>query len=80
MKVSLIVREINIYYLLTIFFIFNSNTVVSLESRNLEKANVLGIDDFGYLVVRLQNDGMKVTLQPDGNSFDMMKNMIVVKN
>jgi len=79
-NVSLIVREINIYYLLTIFFIFNSNTVVSLESRNLEKANVLGIDDFGYLVVRLQNDGMKVTLQPDGNSFDMMKNMIVVKN
>lgn len=67
-------------HLLTIFFIFNSNTVVSLESRNLEKANVLGIDDFGYLVVRLQNDGMKVTLQPDGNSFDMMKNMIVVKN
>ena len=58
---------------------FSSDKVVALESYSMQKAKVVGIDDFGYLVVQLMQDGRQVTLQPDGNSFDMMKNLIFTK-
>ena len=47
------------------------------DHKNIE-ANVLGIDDFGYLKVQTR-DGEIISLQPDGNSFDMMTNMISIK-
>ena len=42
------------------------------------RAFVRGIDEFGCLSVE-SDQGRRVTLQPDGNSFDMMQNMISVK-
>ena len=42
------------------------------------KAVVQGVDDFGFLIVRDQS-GANRTVQPDGNSFDMMSNLILPK-
>jgi len=38
----------------------------------------VGIDDYGFLKVKLAN-GTIETVQPDGNSFDMLKGLIVPK-
>ena len=62
------------------FCLFFSGSTVALESYNMKKGIVIGIDDYGYLVVKLLENGKQVTLQPDGNSFDMMKNLILIKS
>jgi len=38
----------------------------------------VGIDDYGFLKVKLPNGAVE-TVQPDGNSFDMLKGLIVPK-
>lgn len=43
-----------------------------------EEATVIGIDDVGYLRVRFA-DGAIQTVQPDGNSFDMLRGLIIPK-
>uniref|UniRef100_A0A034W455 Biotin--protein ligase n=1 Tax=Bactrocera dorsalis TaxID=27457 RepID=A0A034W455_BACDO len=43
-----------------------------------QEATVIGIDDVGYLQVRTI-DGTIVSVQPDGNSFDMLQGLIVPK-
>ena len=55
-----------------------SDAVVQLASRGDEEVKVTGISEYGYLCVRT-HDGQELTLQPDGNSFDIMKNLIVMK-
>ncbi len=39
---------------------------------------ILGLDDHGYLLAE-KPDGGRVSLQDDGNSFDMMANLIRIK-
>lgn len=39
---------------------------------------IVGLDDSGFLQVH-QEDGKVVTVHPDGNSFDMLRNLIVPK-
>ncbi|KAF5284152.1 hypothetical protein FQR65_LT00152 [Abscondita terminalis] len=41
-------------------------------------ATIIGIDEYGYLKVR-SSDGTVSSVQPDGNSFDMMKGLIAPK-
>ena len=48
------------------------------KDGNKKDATVLGIDDYGYLKVKLANGSIE-TVQPDGNSFDMLKGLIVPK-
>ena len=43
-----------------------------------EEVDIIGIDEFGYIKVKRINGEMCV-LQPDGNRFDMMRNLIVLK-
>lgn len=44
-----------------------------------KEANIIGIDDYGYL--RVQYDDHKIgTLHPDGNSFDLMQGLITLKS
>ena len=38
----------------------------------------MGIDEFGYLRVKCTS-GEELSLQPDGNSFDIMKGLIAMK-
>jgi biotin--protein ligase len=40
---------------------------------------VVRLDDDGFLLIRLAEDGRIVTAHPDGNSFDMMQGLIVPK-
>ncbi|GFT33608.1 biotin--protein ligase [Nephila pilipes] len=47
---------------------------VTLSSMNKE-ATIRGLDEYGFLVVNT-DDGKNLTLQPDGNRFDIMKNLI----
>lgn len=53
-------------------------------SLNLEtdgghgEGEVVGLDEFGFLSVR-KASGETISVQPDGNSFDMMKNLLYCK-
>jgi biotin--protein ligase len=57
----------------------HSECNVRLGSDDGAEAKIVGLDDFGFLQVKL-TDGNTVSVQPDGNSFDMMKNLIVPKS
>lgn len=48
---------------------------VTGESR---KAVITGVDDYGFLTVQSE-DGTLSSVQPDGNTFDMLKGLIAPK-
>ena len=50
-----------------------------VEVVGLGEAVVQDIDDYGFLVVKRVQDGSIKSVQPDGNSFDMMKGLIAPK-
>jgi hypothetical protein len=58
-----------------------SNAIVTLTTHENERVKITGItSDYGLLeTVSIDNPGKRVTLQPDGNSFDMLKGLIVRK-
>ncbi|KAI5941376.1 Biotin--protein ligase [Manis javanica] len=51
---------------------------VRLESTEGPKMWIIGLDDSGFLQVQ-QEDGKVSSVHPDGNSFDMLRNLIVPK-
>ncbi|XP_022223882.2 biotin--protein ligase [Drosophila obscura] len=51
---------------------------ICLQNEQEKDAEIIGIDDFGFLKVRLPT-GTIETVQPDGNSFDMLKGLILPK-
>ncbi|KAK6183061.1 hypothetical protein SNE40_010610 [Patella caerulea] len=51
---------------------------VQVESLDFSQVTVNGLDEFGFLEVR-KDDGSVFSLQPDGNSFDIMHNLIAIK-
>ena len=55
-----------------------SNSQVTLQSEGNISVRVIGLDDYGYLLVETSS-GERISVQPDGNSFDMMKNLIAMK-
>ncbi|XP_061595555.1 biotin--protein ligase isoform X2 [Cololabis saira] len=57
----------------------HSGVEVHLWSEDGPEAQVLGLDDNGFLRVLTKERG-EVSVEPDGNSFDMMKNLVVVKH
>lgn len=54
-----------------------SGTRVRLWSEDGPEAEVLGLDENGFLQV--MGDQGVVSVQPDGNSFDMLRNLVVTK-
>ena len=54
-----------------------SDSKVMLESENKE-VDIVGLDEHGYLLVKTP-EGTSISLQPDGNSFDIMHNLIRLK-
>ncbi|KAG7483610.1 hypothetical protein MATL_G00040190 [Megalops atlanticus] len=56
----------------------HSGTQVRLWSEDGPRAAVVGLDDNGFLQVQSEEQGM-VSVQPDGNSFDMLRNLVVTK-
>nr|XP_036675166.1 biotin--protein ligase isoform X4 [Drosophila suzukii] len=51
---------------------------ICLQNEQEREAEIVGIDDYGFLKVKLPNGAVE-TVQPDGNSFDMLKGLIVPK-
>ena len=55
-----------------------SDAVVKVERDNNTTVKILGLDNHGYLLAE-KSDGSQISLQDDGNSFDMMANLIRIK-
>ncbi|OWF56606.1 Biotin--protein ligase [Mizuhopecten yessoensis] len=55
----------------------HSGSRVRLEKENVD-VTIQGLDEYGYLDV-VADDGTRHSVQPDGNSFDMMRNLISMK-
>lgn len=58
-------------------FIF-SGQQVRLGSAEGPQVSIVGLDDSGFLQVHQEDIGV-VTVHPDGNSFDMLRNLILPK-
>ncbi|KAG2456901.1 biotin--protein ligase isoform X1 [Polypterus senegalus] len=56
----------------------HSGTKVQLWSEQGPQATVTGLDDYGFLQVQKSETDI-VSVQPDGNSFDMLRNLIITK-
>lgn len=56
----------------------DSEIKIQTQSGKTEDAKVVGIDDFGFLRVKLAN-GEETTVHPDGNSFDMIRGLVAPK-
>ena len=63
---------------LTILLNLFSDAKVNLGNENGEMVIIKGLDDMGFLSVRNSLNEVQ-SVQPDGNSFDMMRNLIIVK-
>lgn len=44
-----------------------------------KSAKILGIDDYGFLKIQLDDNKTIESVQPDGNSFDMLRGLIIPK-
>ena len=51
---------------------------IRTESNEIASAQIVGIDEFGFLRVKCDN-GATFTVHPDGNSFDMLNGLISPK-
>lgn len=56
----------------------HSGTQVRLWSEDGLEAEVVGLDPNGFLQVYSKEQGV-VSVEPDGNSFDMLKNLVIIK-
>ncbi|XP_051006241.1 biotin--protein ligase [Acomys russatus] len=56
----------------------HSGQQVRLGSAEGPQVSIVGLDDSGFLQVHQEDVGV-VTVHPDGNSFDMLRNLIVPK-
>lgn len=56
----------------------SSGQQVRLGSTEGPQVSIVGLDDSGFLQVH-QKGGEVVTVHPDGNSFDMLRNLILPK-
>ena len=78
MKLHYLLSE-SVQYFLYVCFLCSGATVKLSHHGNVE-AVITGIDEYGYLLVRSRKDGAQLSLQPDGNSFDIMKGLIAMKS
>ena len=51
---------------------------MQLDTEGDKVFTVRGVDEHGYLEV-VSDDGKLISVQPDGNSYDMMRNLIHMK-
>lgn len=61
-----------------ILFFSEQRVKICLQNSEEKDAYIIGVDEYGFLKVKLV-DGKVETVQPDGNSFDMLKGLIVPK-
>jgi biotin--protein ligase len=54
-------------------------TLKTEEGKCESVGRIIRLDDDGYLMIRLTDNGQIVSAHPDGNSFDMMQGLIIPK-
>lgn len=60
------------------FSLVSSAKVTVIDAKGANRtATVVGIDEFGFLVVETTKGVL--TVHPDGNSFDMLQGLIIPK-
>lgn len=64
-------------HVLRYFASFYSGNNVELAGQP-DPVTITGIDEYGYLRVRTVSSDV-LTVQPDGNTFDIMKGLIKIK-
>ena len=59
----------------------HTNQIVNVRDNTGKetRARIQGLDRMGYLEAKSLDSDSIISLQPDGNSFDMLKNLITVK-
>lgn len=62
-----------------LFFFNDSGKQVHLYNEEGPIAWIVGIDDYGFLQVHEEGKGVE-SVHPDGNSFDMLRNLIIPKH
>lgn len=60
-------------------FWFYRNHQVQLDTEGDQVFTVQGVDEYGYLEIKSKDGGKTISVQPDGNSYDMMRNLIHMK-
>ncbi|KAF2904465.1 hypothetical protein ILUMI_01705 [Ignelater luminosus] len=77
-----IVQEGNLNYLFELYYKYwlhsGAEVTVTANDGRTCQATIIGIDEYGFLTVRSQ-DGAISNVQPDGNSFDMLKGLVAPK-
>lgn len=58
---------------------FCRNHQVQLDTEGDQVFTVQGVDEYGYLEIKSKDGGKTISVQPDGNSYDMMRNLIHMK-
>nr|XP_019533306.2 biotin--protein ligase isoform X1 [Aedes albopictus] len=67
----------NLYYK---YWLHGDKPVIVKDEDGAEVAGTIsGIDEYGYLLVQKLNEARSICVHPDGNSFDMMKGLIIPK-
>lgn len=62
-----------------IFFSCSDAEVTIIDSSGNQKVSkIIGIDEYGFLLVQRDGEAAE-TVHPDGNSFDMLRGLIVPK-
>ena len=61
-----------------VHFVVRGTTIQISGHAEINEATITGIDEYGYLRVRTK-DGESLSLQPDGNTFDIMRGLIRMK-
>ncbi|KAH9508968.1 hypothetical protein Btru_048417 [Bulinus truncatus] len=56
----------------------HSGVKVSIQLDHLTEGEIVGLDEYGFLSIQTPEKKL-LSVQPDGNSFDMMQNLIYVK-
>ncbi|XP_076815831.1 biotin--protein ligase-like [Clavelina lepadiformis] len=56
----------------------NSEVEVQVD-ESLVASTIVGVDDCGFLLARRHDNGDVMSLQPDGNTFDITRNLIAAK-
>ncbi|XP_064607111.1 biotin--protein ligase-like [Liolophura sinensis] len=56
----------------------HSGSRVRVEAEDEQEVTIQGLDEHGYLKV-MTSSGEPLSLQPDGNTFDMLRNLISIK-
>ena len=61
----------------TKYWIHSGEEIKLVDNQSERTVRIEGLDSEGYLLVKDLSDGSSVSLHPDGNRFDIMRNLII---